>query len=170
MRARIAICGLRSRDSLGHVRVYRRGLGDSFLPCRNETCRLPELLRDEIRRCGTGQHVLPHACDFNCEGLVCENSAWIFVCGKGAANHHARESLVDCDEDFREFLKAMDCLGEKLGPLLLQFGYFNKKAFAGVNEFQARLVPFLKKDPQGLPICGRNTEQELARASHLLRR
>jgi len=28
----------------------------------------------------------------------------------------------------------MDCLGEKLGPLLLQFGYFNKKAFAGVND------------------------------------
>ncbi len=57
--------------------------------------------------------------------------------------------LVDCDQDFREFLKAMDCLGEKLGPLLLQFGYFNKGAFAGVNEFLARLRPFLKKIPQG---------------------
>jgi uncharacterized protein YecE (DUF72 family) len=59
------------------------------------------------------------------------------------------KALVDCDEDFRLFLKAMDCLGEKLGPLLLQFGYFNKKAFAGVNEFLARLVPFLKKTPKG---------------------
>ncbi len=57
--------------------------------------------------------------------------------------------LVDCDQDFRDFLKAMDCLGEKLGPLLLQFGYFNKGAFAGVNEFLARLRPFLKKIPQG---------------------
>jgi uncharacterized protein YecE (DUF72 family) len=57
--------------------------------------------------------------------------------------------LVDCDQDFRDFLKAMDCLGEKLGPLLLQFGYFNKGAFAGVNEFLARLVPFLKKIPKG---------------------
>jgi hypothetical protein len=27
----------------------------------------------------------------------------------------------------------MDALGEKLGPLLPQFGYFNKKAFVGVN-------------------------------------
>ena len=57
--------------------------------------------------------------------------------------------LVDCDQDFRDFLKAMDCLGEKLGPLLLQFGYFNKSAFAGVNEFLARLRPFLKKIPPG---------------------
>jgi uncharacterized protein YecE (DUF72 family) len=56
--------------------------------------------------------------------------------------------LVDCDDDFQVFLKAMDNLGEKLGPLLLQFGYFNKKAFASVNEFLARLVPFLKKIPR----------------------
>jgi uncharacterized protein YecE (DUF72 family) len=59
------------------------------------------------------------------------------------------KALLECDEDFREFLKAMDCLGEKLGPLLFQFGYFNKNAFAGVNEFLARLVPFLKKLPTG---------------------
>jgi len=59
------------------------------------------------------------------------------------------KALVDCDEGFREFLKAMDCLGEKLGPLLFQFGYFNQSAFASVNEFLARLVPFLKKLPKG---------------------
>jgi len=40
-------------------------------------------------------------------------------------------------------------LGEKLGPLLFQFGYFNKKAFVGVNDFLARLRPFLKKLPKG---------------------
>jgi uncharacterized protein YecE (DUF72 family) len=57
--------------------------------------------------------------------------------------------LADCDDDFRDFLKAMDCLGEKLGPLLLQFGYFNKNAFAGVSDFLARLLPFLKKLPGG---------------------
>jgi uncharacterized protein YecE (DUF72 family) len=57
--------------------------------------------------------------------------------------------LADCDEEFHLFLKAMDCLGEKLGPLLLQFGYFNKKAFPGVSEFLGRLAPFLKKLPKG---------------------
>ena len=74
------------------------------------------------------------------------------------------KALADCDEDFHVFLKAMDCLGEELGPLLLQFGYFNKKVFAGVNEFLARLVPFLKKLPQGLSICRGNPQQKLARA------
>src|SRR6266566_2783209 len=55
--------------------------------------------------------------------------------------------LVDCDAEIKQFVETMDCLGEKLGPLLLQFGYFNKKAFVGVNDFLARLRPFLK----GLP-------------------
>jgi uncharacterized protein YecE (DUF72 family) len=56
--------------------------------------------------------------------------------------------LVDCDAEFKEFVKTMDSLGDKLGPLLLQFGYFNKKAFVGVNDFLARLRPFLKKLPK----------------------
>jgi uncharacterized protein YecE (DUF72 family) len=56
--------------------------------------------------------------------------------------------LVDCDDEMAQFLKVMDALGEKLGPLLLQFGYFNKKAFVGVNDFLARLRPFLKKLPK----------------------
>jgi uncharacterized protein YecE (DUF72 family) len=56
--------------------------------------------------------------------------------------------LADFDEEMIEFLKVMDALGEKLGPLLFQFGYFNRKAFVGVNDFLARLVPFLKKLPR----------------------
>ncbi len=57
--------------------------------------------------------------------------------------------LVDCEADFKRFITVMDLLGDKLGPLLFQFGYFNKKAFLGVNDFLARLVPFLKKLPKG---------------------
>lgn len=57
--------------------------------------------------------------------------------------------LVDCDAEMKKFLATMDCLGEKLGPLLFQFGYFNKKAFASVGDFLGRLVPFLKKLPKG---------------------
>ena len=56
--------------------------------------------------------------------------------------------LVDCDEEFNQFVLTIDLLGEKLGPLLLQFGYFNKKAFLGVNDFLARLRPFLKRLPK----------------------
>ena len=32
------------------------------------------------------------------------------------------KALRDCDSDLNTFVKTMDCLGEKLGPLLFQFG------------------------------------------------
>jgi len=57
--------------------------------------------------------------------------------------------LVDCDDDLKHFLKAMDALGEKLGPLLLQFGYFNASKFTNVGEFLSHLKPFLGKLPKG---------------------
>jgi uncharacterized protein YecE (DUF72 family) len=56
--------------------------------------------------------------------------------------------LVDCEDDLKHFLKTMSVLGDKLGPLLFQFGYFNKSAFKSQAEFLARLKPFLKKLPK----------------------
>lgn len=56
--------------------------------------------------------------------------------------------LVDCQDDLKQFLSVMDNLGDKLGPLLFQFGYFNKGAFKSSDEFLARLKPFLKKLPK----------------------
>lgn len=50
----------------------------------------------------------------------------------------------DCDG----FLEAMDLLGEKCGPLVLQFPYFNRTAFADVRQFLDRLDPFLEKLPK----------------------
>jgi uncharacterized protein YecE (DUF72 family) len=57
--------------------------------------------------------------------------------------------LVDCQAELKGFLAAMDGLGEKLGPLLFQFGYFNRKAFKSAEEFLSRLRPFLAKLPKG---------------------
>jgi uncharacterized protein YecE (DUF72 family) len=57
--------------------------------------------------------------------------------------------LVDCEDDLKHFLAAADLLGEKLGALLFQFPYFNKKAFPDGAAFFARLEPFLKKLPSG---------------------
>ena len=57
--------------------------------------------------------------------------------------------LQDCDDDLKRFLETMDLVGDKLGPLLFQFGYFNKTAFKGGGDFMARLEPFLKKLPRG---------------------
>src|SRR5260370_35323723 len=56
--------------------------------------------------------------------------------------------LVDCDEDLSHFLRTMEALREKLGPLLFQFGYFNKSKFNIESEFLARLKPFLQLLPK----------------------
>ena len=56
--------------------------------------------------------------------------------------------LVGCDDDFKNFLTAMDALGEKLGPLLFQFGKFKSSEFKTQAEFLVRLKPFLRKLPK----------------------
>jgi uncharacterized protein YecE (DUF72 family) len=58
--------------------------------------------------------------------------------------------MEDCDKEFSEFISTMDLLGgEKLGPLLLQFPFFSRDAFATGDDFLARLKPFLEKLPRG---------------------
>jgi len=41
----------------------------------------------------------------------------------------------------------MNLLGEKLGPLLVRLLYSNRQAFRGLDEFLAKLVPFLDALP-----------------------
>src|SRR2546430_1854659 len=57
------------------------------------------------------------------------------------------KGLVDCGAELGEFLNSMSILGEKLGPLVLQFAYFNKSVFRSQKDFLARLEPFLKTLP-----------------------
>jgi uncharacterized protein YecE (DUF72 family) len=57
--------------------------------------------------------------------------------------------LVGVEQDLAAFLKVMDLLGEKLGPLLFQFPYFNKGKFRGLGDFLERLEPLLARLPQG---------------------
>jgi uncharacterized protein YecE (DUF72 family) len=61
--------------------------------------------------------------------------------------------LVDCEEDLKHFLKTMDAMHEKLGPLLFQFGYFNNTKFKSGRDFLARLAPFLKTLPKSYKIA-----------------
>lgn len=56
--------------------------------------------------------------------------------------------LRDCQPEFSAFLRAMENLEEKLGPLLLQFPYFNRNAFASREQFEKLLRPFLKSLPE----------------------
>lgn len=52
--------------------------------------------------------------------------------------------LKDCEAEFDEFIDRMDILDEKLGPLLLQFPWFNKYEIQA-DEFMARLRFFLNR-------------------------
>ena len=52
--------------------------------------------------------------------------------------------LLDCEPEFEQFVDTMRLLGDKLGPLVLQFPYFNE-AELSAGDFLARLRPFLKR-------------------------
>jgi uncharacterized protein YecE (DUF72 family) len=61
--------------------------------------------------------------------------------------------LVDCERDRDAFLRAIEPLGEKLHSILLQFGYFNKQAFARPADFLSRLDNFLQAFPDDIPVA-----------------
>src|SRR5215470_14499657 len=56
--------------------------------------------------------------------------------------------LRDADGDFKSFVETMDLLGEKLGPMLLQFPYYNRARFKSGGEFIALLKTFMQKFPK----------------------
>jgi uncharacterized protein YecE (DUF72 family) len=55
--------------------------------------------------------------------------------------------LVDCDSEFEEFVKTMDILGPKLGPMIFQFPSFDRWKFPQQESFLGVLTPFLRKLP-----------------------
>jgi uncharacterized protein YecE (DUF72 family) len=55
--------------------------------------------------------------------------------------------LSDCQPEFTNFLSNMELLGDRLGPLLLQFPYFNRNIFASRGPFEKLLRAFLKTLP-----------------------
>jgi uncharacterized protein YecE (DUF72 family) len=56
--------------------------------------------------------------------------------------------LLDCDEEFNQFVETMSILGSRLGPLLLQFPYFNTEVFQSGVQFLSRLKAFFQKLPR----------------------
>jgi uncharacterized protein YecE (DUF72 family) len=61
--------------------------------------------------------------------------------------------LVDCRAEVSTSLTAARVLEHKLLCCVLQFGYFNKKAFAGLDACLARLEPFLDAWPKDVPLA-----------------
>ena len=56
--------------------------------------------------------------------------------------------LLECDEEFARFIEVISLLGDRLGPLLLQFPYFNSEVFQSGVQFLSRLKAFFKKLPK----------------------
>lgn len=56
--------------------------------------------------------------------------------------------LVGAEAEFNQFVETMDLLGKKLGPMVLQFPYFNRTKFKSGGEFLKLLVAFMKKFPK----------------------
>ena len=57
------------------------------------------------------------------------------------------KALVDCDSEFDEFVKTMDILGPKLGPIIFQFPLFDRWKFTKQDSFLGVITPFLEKLP-----------------------
>ncbi len=79
--------------------------------------------------------------------------------------------LVDCDSEFEEFVKTMDILGPKLGPMVFQFPLFDRWKFPKQESFLAVLIPFLRKLPTNhkFVVEIRNKNWLDARFAHVLR-
>ncbi len=61
--------------------------------------------------------------------------------------------LVDCAAEVETFLAAARLLGPKLLCCLLQFGYFNRATIPDLDDFLARLDPFLAAWPRDVPVA-----------------
>lgn len=61
--------------------------------------------------------------------------------------------LNNCQSEMAAFLRNMEILGDRLGPLLLQFPYFNRNVFASREPFEKLLRPFLETLPKDFQIA-----------------
>jgi uncharacterized protein YecE (DUF72 family) len=57
--------------------------------------------------------------------------------------------LVGCDAEFEEFLNTAAILGDKLGPMVFQFPFFDTEIFDNPVQFLSRLKAFFKRLPKG---------------------
>ena len=56
--------------------------------------------------------------------------------------------MLDCRDELLAFIKAMDNLGGKLGPILFQFPYFGSQGLT-YEDFIDRLKKFIRELPEG---------------------
>jgi uncharacterized protein YecE (DUF72 family) len=79
----------------------------------------------------------------------------------------ANESFLDPLTFERFFTARLAPYGQRVGPLIFEFGTFNKSTFATRADFMARLEPFLGSLPQGFRYAVEIRNQEYLRPDYL---
>ena len=87
---------------------------------------------------------------------------FIFACKVPQSITH-EACLVDCDDQFREFVNVMSGLEHKLGPMLFQFPYFSQKAPVAAGGLSGAAAGFSAKTAAGISVRNRNSQQGLDR-------
>jgi uncharacterized protein YecE (DUF72 family) len=81
----------------------------------------------------------------------------------GLANEH----FLDAQALDRFFTSRLKRYGRQVGPLIFEFGTFNKKTFPKPSDFLAALDPFLKALPQGFRYAVEIRNQEYLTPEYL---
>lgn len=76
---------------------------------------------------------------------------WATLSGRGGAEPKPNPRFL-APELLEEFLSSVSPLEDRIGVLMLQFEYLNKKKMSGLDEFLKRLDAFLASAPRGVPI------------------
>lgn len=69
-----------------------------------------------------------------------------------------KKVLVDGDAEFEEFVDTMGWLGEKLGPMVLQFPFFEGAVFRTQNGFSRSTHPVPQEAPARLQVRSGDSE------------
>jgi uncharacterized protein YecE (DUF72 family) len=81
----------------------------------------------------------------------------------GLANEH----FLDPETFERDFTARLAPYGKRVGPLIFEFGTFNKSTFPTRTDFMQRLEPFLKALPPNYQYAVEIRNQEYLRADYL---
>jgi uncharacterized protein YecE (DUF72 family) len=85
--------------------------------------------------------------------------------GKNAGNKN--DNFLDAHLFQRLFTDRLKPYSHQTGPIIFEFGTFNKSVFATPEEFQAALGPFLSALPEGFDFAIEIRNQEFLTSEHL---
>ena len=120
-----------------------------FYPAGMQPAGLHHPLRPRVRHGRGRRDLLPHPVGPHGRRLARAHPGGVPFAAKVPQVITHEKFLEDCDEETGAFIKVMERLEDRLGPLLLQFRYFRKAEFPDPGPFIDRLERYLPKLPAG---------------------